>query len=108
FSVFDTQAEGGYFFVFLPTSSTQNLGSLGEVDYRGFEFDVTARATDHLDLFLGYGATDSEIKAAADPTQIGNQAPLVSEDTLNAGIQYRRPLGGTGLDLFVRADYQRI
>lgn len=108
FSVFDTDAEGSYFFVFLPDSSTQNLGSLDEVDYRGFELDVTGRVSDHLELFFGYGATDSEIKAAAEPSYVGNEAPLVSEDTINAGLQYRRPLGGSGLGFFFRADYQRI
>lgn len=108
FSVFDTDAEGSYFFVFLPESSTQNLGSLDEVDYRGFEFDVTGRVSDNLELFLGYGATDSEIKAAAEPSYIGNEAPLVSEDTINAGLQYRRPLGDSGLEFFFRSDYQRI
>jgi len=108
FSVFDTEAEGSYFFVFLPESSTQNLGSLDEVDYRGFELDVTGRVSDNLELFLGYGATDSEIRAAADPSYVGNQAPLVSEDTINAGAQYTRRLGGRGLELFIRGDYQRI
>ncbi|MBN1239708.1 MAG: TonB-dependent receptor [Gammaproteobacteria bacterium] len=108
FSVFDTEAEGSYFFVFLPSTSTQNLGSLDQVDYQGFELDVSAALTDSLDVFFGYGYTDSEIKEAADPTQVGNQAPLVSEDTLNVGLQYRRPLGGTGLEIFLRTDYQRI
>jgi iron complex outermembrane recepter protein len=108
FSVFDTNAEGSYFFVFLPANSTQNLGNLDEVDYQGFEIDVTARIGDHLDLQFGYGYTDSEIITSATPTDVGNQAPLVSEDTLNLTAQYIRPLGGSGLDLFLRADYQRI
>ncbi|HEY5569357.1 MAG TPA: TonB-dependent receptor, partial [Gammaproteobacteria bacterium] len=108
FSVFDTESEGSYFFVFLPTSSTQNLGSLGEVDYQGFEFDVTARLGESFDVFLGYGSTDSEIKAAPVPADVGNKAPLVSENTTNAGIQYRRPFGGSGLNFFARADYHRI
>ncbi|HEX7081353.1 MAG TPA: TonB-dependent receptor [Gammaproteobacteria bacterium] len=108
FSVFDTDADGGYFFVFLAESSTQNLGSLGEVDYRGFELNVTAQVTDYFDVFLGYGATDSEIKAAVDPDHVGNEAPLVTEDTVNLGAQLNRPLGDSGLELFVRTDYQRI
>jgi iron complex outermembrane recepter protein len=108
FSVFDTEAEGSYFFVFIAENSTQNLGSLDEVQYQGFELDVTARLTDSFDVFFGYGYTDSEITASATPGDIGNQAPLVSEDTVNVGAQYRRPLGGSNLRLFVRADYQRI
>ncbi|HEX6998566.1 MAG TPA: TonB-dependent receptor [Gammaproteobacteria bacterium] len=108
FSVFDTEAEGSYFFVFLPTSSTQNLGSLGRVDYQGVELDLRARVTDNLDVFFGYGYTDSEIKEATRASDVGNQAPLVTEDTINLGVQYRRPLGGSGLELFVRGDYQRL
>lgn len=107
FSIYDTNAEGSYFFVFEPQTSTQNLGNLDEVDYQGFEFDLAARLTDNLDLHFGYGYTDSEIVAAADPTTIGNQAPLVTEDTINLGLQYTRPLGN-GLAFFVRGDYQRL
>jgi iron complex outermembrane receptor protein len=108
FSAFDTEAEGSYFFVFLPDSSTQNLGSLSQVDYQGFEFDVTARLGESFDVFFGYGSTDSEIKEAPVPADVGNEAPLVSENTTNVGFQYRRPFGGSGLNFFARADYQRI
>ena len=108
FSVFDTEAEGSYFFVFLQASSTQNLGNLDEVQYQGFEFDLNARITDSFDVFFGYGTTDSEITAFVDPTVIGNEAPLVSEDTVNIGAQFLHPLGSGGLELFLRADYQRI
>src|SRR5690606_21008866 len=73
FSVYDTNAEGSYFFVFEPQTSTQNLGNLTEVDYQGFELDIAARLTDNFDVYFGYGYTDSEIVAAADPTTIGNQ-----------------------------------
>lgn len=111
FSVFDTEAEGSYYFVFLATSSTQNLGSLGQVDYQGFEFDVATRVGDNFDLFFGYGYTDSEIKEWGAPdgaAAIGNQAPLVTENTVNVGAQYRRPIGESGLQFFVRGDYQRL
>jgi iron complex outermembrane receptor protein len=110
FSVYDTEAEGSYFFVFLPDSSTQNLGSLGQVDYQGFEFDVTARLTDDFDVYFGYGYTDSEIKEWNAPNgsaAIGNQAPLVTEDTINLGGLYRHGIGGN-LQFVARADYQRI
>jgi iron complex outermembrane receptor protein len=111
FSLFDTQAEGSYYFVFLATSSTQNLGSLDKVDYQGFEFDVAASVTDNLEVSFGYGYTDSEIREWNAPdgaAAIGNQAPLVTEDTINLGAQYRRPIGNGGLQFFLRGDYQRI
>jgi iron complex outermembrane receptor protein len=108
FSIFDTEAEGSYYFVFLPSSSTQNLGSLGAVDYQGFEFDVTARVTDNLDLMFGYGNVDSEIKQSAVATDIGNHAPLVTEDTINLTAQYHIALGGGNNEFVIRGDYQRI
>jgi iron complex outermembrane receptor protein len=108
FSVFDTEAEGSYFFVFLAANSTQNLGNLAEVQYQGFEFDLSARIGDNLGVFFGYGDTDSEIRESATPSDIGNQAPLVSENTVNLGAEYVHPIGGRGLSLFLRADYQRI
>ncbi len=109
FSVFDTRAEGSYFFVFLPDSSTQNLGSLDETRFQGFEIDIAARLMEGLRLNVGYGYTDSEIRRFdGDPSQVGNRAPLVSRDTTNVGLQYRTPLGQSGVGLLLRSDYQRI
>jgi iron complex outermembrane receptor protein len=42
-----------------------------------------------------------------DPTVIGNQAPLATEDTLNLGAQYTHPLGDQ-FSLLLRADFQRL
>lgn len=111
FSIYKTRARGSYFFVFDPDTSTQNLGNIDKVDLHGFEFAVNATPTDGLDLYLGLGYTDSEIKEI-DPAlaaSVGNQAPLVSEYTLNLGAQYRRPLPmWDGVDAFVRTDFQLI
>jgi iron complex outermembrane receptor protein len=38
---------------------------------------------------------------------VGNQAPLVSRTTANAGIQYHQPVGN-GLNAIARLDYQQI
>jgi iron complex outermembrane receptor protein len=108
FSVFDTDDSGAYFFVFLATSSTQNLGNLDEVNLQGFEFDVNARLGENFDVYLGYGQTDSEITASQIPGQVGNKAPLVPEETTNLGFQYRRPFGSSGRTFFFRGDYRRI
>jgi iron complex outermembrane recepter protein len=104
--VFYTQSTNGYFFVYIAADSTQNLGNLNAT-YKGAELSLTARPTDRLSLYAGFGYTDSRITAMADPTVIGNQAPLVSKDTLNAGVQYRQPFDG-GLSGTVRLDYQEI
>jgi iron complex outermembrane receptor protein len=104
--VFYSQSTNGYFFVFLPANSTQNLGNL-DADYKGVELAVTARPTDRLELYASYGYTDSNITNMEDPSVIGNQAPLVSRDTVNAGFQYRQPLD-SGLSATLRVDYSQI
>ncbi len=108
-SVYHTTAMGSYFFVFDPTTSTQNLGNLGKVDYQGAEFEVAARAAEGLDLYLRLGTTHSEIKESTRaPTDVGNQAPLVSKYTGNLGLNYRHALGAGGLAGVVRVDYERL
>jgi iron complex outermembrane receptor protein len=108
FSAFHTDAEGSYFFFFDPTTSTQNLGNLDEVTYTGLEFEAVALVTEGLQLNASVGVTDSEIDAAEDPTQVGNEAPLVSDYTLNIGGEYRRPLASfNGINAFIRLDYMR-
>lgn len=104
--VFYTQSRNGYFFVYIAADSTQNLGNLNAT-YKGAELSLTARPTDRLDLYAGFGYTDSRITEMADPTVVGNQAPLVSRNTANAGVQYRQPLA-EGLSATMRLDYQEI
>jgi iron complex outermembrane receptor protein len=107
-SVFHTQAEGTYFFVFDPATSTQNLGNLDRVHYTGAELEVQGRILDGLDGYVGFGYTDSEIKESKrDPSDVGKQAPLVSQYTANVGLQYRHSLRSE-LSAFVRADVEVI
>jgi iron complex outermembrane recepter protein len=105
-SLYYTKANGSYYFVFDPNTSTQNLGNLGDVDYKGFEAEITARVTDSFDAYLGVGYTDSEIKQSdRDPNDVGNQAPLVSEYSINLGLAYRHQLAAFGgASLFIRTD----
>jgi iron complex outermembrane recepter protein len=104
--VFHTQSTNGYFFVFIAADSTQNLGNLSAT-YKGLETSLTAHPTDRLDIYAGVGFTNSRITAMADPTVIGNEAPLVSRNTVDAGVQYKQPLGN-GLLGTVRLDYNEI
>ncbi|HVS78399.1 MAG TPA: TonB-dependent receptor [Steroidobacteraceae bacterium] len=104
--VYHTHSSNGYFFVYLSTNSTQNLGNLNAT-YKGAEIQLTAYPTDHLQVYAGYGYTDSRITKMADPTTLGNQAPLVSRDTVNAGAMYDHPLWG-GLVGMARLDFQNI
>jgi iron complex outermembrane recepter protein len=109
-SAFYTDFEGAYFFFFDPGTSTQNLGSIPETEYMGFEFEGNAQFNDYLSGYFGFGYTDSEIKQAADPADVGNQAPLVSEYTINLGGVFRYPMEvfGMNTDGVVRIDYQKI
>lgn len=109
-SAYFTDFENAYFFFFDPNTSTQNLGSIPEVEYTGFELEVNAQFNDYFSGYLGYGLTDSDIKRAADPADNGNNAPLVSDFTLNLGAQLRYPMGAFGADAYgvFRVDYQKI
>ncbi|HET9832304.1 MAG TPA: TonB-dependent receptor, partial [Vicinamibacterales bacterium] len=107
-SVYRTRAKGSYFFVFDPNTSTQNLGNLDRVDYKGAEFEVRGRILEGFDGYVGLGFTDSDIKASRRAaSDVGNQAPLVSKYTANVGLQYRRPMSSE-LSAFVRSDLEVI
>ncbi len=105
-ALYDTKSTNGYFFQYLVANSTQNLGNLNAT-YKGGELEISAKASNYVDLYASFGYTDSKITAMEDPTVIGNQAPLVSRSTINAGIQYHQPVGN-GLNAVVRLDYQQI
>jgi iron complex outermembrane receptor protein len=106
-NAYTTKSENGYFFVFLATNSTQNLGNVPEVRLDGFEIEATARPAPGFDVNFGLGYTFSEIKDFPDPSVIGNEAPLISRYTLNLGAQYRHEMADTGIGLLVRMDYRR-
>jgi iron complex outermembrane receptor protein len=106
-SIYDTKSTNGYFFYYDALTSTQNLGNL-DAKYKGAELELTAKATDRLDLYASFGYTDSKITKLENETSvIGNQAPLVSRNTVDAGAQYRQPLGDK-LNGIVRLDYHEI
>jgi len=108
-TAYQTDARGSYYFVFDPNTSTQNLGNLDKVRYRGLEAEFQALVADGLDVYARLGLTDSDIRASRRAaTDVGNQAPLVSKYTVNLGAQYRRALGSGGLAFVVRPDYEII
>ena len=104
-SLYRTRSRDGYFFVFLPANSTQNLGNL-DSKLKGFEVELNMRPLPQLQLHAAYGYTDSRITAMEDTSVVGNEAPLVSRDTLNLGAQFAQPVGGA-LELVLRADWTR-
>ena len=108
-SAYTTKSNNGYFFVFLASNSTQNLGNIPEVRYTGFDVDATARVSDEVQLNAGFGLTDSSVKKyyAAFPFRLGEKAPTVSDYTFNLGVQYR-PRINDKMHGLVRLDYNRI
>ena len=99
-------SHNGYFFYYDSTTSTQNLGNL-DATYKGAELELTAKATDRLDLYANFGYTDGKITRMEDPTVVGNKPPLLTKNTVNAGAQYHQPIGD-GLNGALRLDYQEI
>jgi iron complex outermembrane receptor protein len=106
-AAYTTKSENSYFFVFLAQSSTQNLGNIPETRINGFELEASAEVLPDLDINAAIGVTDSEIKAFADPSVIGNEAPQISRYTFNLGAQYAGPISDT-VDGLLRIDYRRI
>ena len=109
-SIFTTNDKGAYYFVFLASNSTQNLGNIAETRLKGLDLNATARLAPGLVTNVGFGYTDSRIKkfpGASSSLVVGSRAPLVSLYTLNVGVQYDRELF-SGVDGLVRVDYNRI
>jgi iron complex outermembrane receptor protein len=57
---------------------------------------------------VGVGITDSEVKSFANPIRNGTSATLVSDYTLNLGVEYRTPIGASGMDFHARTDVRVI
>jgi len=105
-SAYFTWDKNDYYFVFLASNSTQNLGNIKSAQLGGFDIDLTAHLTDHLALNAGFGYTHSEITAFPGKSSnlvVGSKMPLVSEYTLNIGAQYDHPITDN-LNFFARID----
>ncbi len=105
-----TKDKGGYYFIFIASNSTQNLGNIKETQYVGFDLDLNARITDELTFNAGFGYTDSEVKEFPGPSSafvVGSKAPLVSDYTVSVGAQWLGTLFGEVKGL-VRVDYNRL
>ena len=63
---------------------------------------------DGVDLYAGFGYTDSEVTGFPNGSALGNKVPTTTDYTINLGAQFRKPLGAGGLNGFFRIDYQQI
>jgi iron complex outermembrane receptor protein len=105
-SFYYTEDHNDYYFVFLASNSTQNLGNIAGVRFIGFDLDATAQISQELSFNAGFGYTDSKITdfpGASGPLVVGAKAPLVSDYTLNVGLQWLHPLWD-GVSALVRID----
>lgn len=101
-----TEDHNDYYFVFLASNSTQNLGNLKGVRFIGFDLDATAQITDGLSANAGFGYTHSRVTqfpGTSSALVVGSRAPLVSDYTLNVGLQYTHSLW-EGVSAMVRID----
>lgn len=106
-AAFYTKVSNAHFFQFFPFSLSRVISIVDKNEIMGFEFDFQARVTENLDLFGGFGYTDSEIKANAElPETVGNTMPFTAKYNVIAGGQYVQPLT-SGLDLVARLEYTR-
>ncbi len=90
-AIYTTQDHNDYYFVFLASNSTQNLGNIKGVRFTGIDLDAEAQITDGLSANFGFGLTDSRVTQFPGPNSalvVGSRAPLVSDYTLDVGLQY--------------------
>jgi len=79
----------------IDTFTLENI-SVDEVQSKGFEVELFFNAMDGLDFSLNGGIVDSEIQAfAAWPDLVGSSMPHVSEYSINAAVDYFRPVSDT-------------
>jgi len=81
-----------------PTLVILTTDNAGEVDIEGFELEIAARPTEHLDVQIGVGYQTNEYKQldATVPWSIDNVLPDAPKWTVSAGVQYRLPLADLG------------
>jgi len=88
-SLFNTTIDNQHYFVFVGALGSQVLVNVDEVNLLGGEFEFKTALSDSIDVYGGFGITDSEVKAyALDPSNVGNKAAYVPDYTINLGAQF--------------------
>ena len=80
------------------TNVVLTVENAGREEIKGFELELAARPVEGLDIQVGAGYQANRYKELADgvPWSKDNVLPDAPKWTLNAGIQYRIPLGAAG------------
>ncbi len=95
---------------FEPETGFSYEGNAGKSESQGVEFEVTAAATERLDVSFGITYIDTEFKEDVFEPETGrqlvvagNRIPRIPEWSYNLALDYRIPLGQ--FDGLLRADY---
>ena len=105
-AIYKTDLSNAPYFVFIGAVSAQVLVPIDEIDIFGVEFEGSAELADGLTAYLGFSITDSKIKQySVNPALVGNKAPYIANNTINAGIQYRTDISSS-LGFFIRGDFE--
>ncbi len=106
-SVYHTKVDDMQFFNFFagPFGLLRVVTNLDKVTIKGAEIDFRLLAGEYATIFGGYGYTDGKIdRYDGRPYTAGNEVPYAPEYTGNLGVEFRVPMGGSGLDLLARVD----
>ena len=107
-AAFLTRTRNAPYFVFIGAVSAQVLVPIDKINTAGIETELHAKLTDTLSAYAALSLTDSKVKQyRVNPAAVGNKAPYIANSTINAGLQYRQPLGGS-INLLARVDYVRL
>lgn len=104
--VFHTKTNPLYF-VFVGAVGAQVLVNIDDVRLIGGEIEAAFSVSEGLDVYAGFGYTDSEIQQnTLNPATVGNEAPYIAENTFNMGAQYRTDISDD-IGFIARIDYER-
>jgi iron complex outermembrane recepter protein len=111
-ALFYTNVDNAFTFVFVAPFTAQTTRNIKEAKIKGAEASIAWLVTERLELDVGVGLLDSEITAsdwigAGGISIIGKELPQNPDSTLNIGLGYRGPIGGSHA-WFARLDYQRL
>lgn len=105
-AIYRTDLSNAPYFVFIGAVSAQVLVPIDEIDIFGVEFEGSAELADGLTAYLGVSFTDSDIEQySVNPALVGNEAPYIASNTINAGFQYRTDISSS-LGFFIRGDFE--
>jgi iron complex outermembrane receptor protein len=105
---FYMKMENAQFFRQRQLPSAQYITHIREARVLGGELEALLEPVSGLQLSLGVGINDSEIKDFdGSGLYEGNRLPNMYDPTFNFGVQYERTLAGN-LSLLARADYQHF